>query len=125
MNRPNCPVVWIVQELRPDSEKDISSVMGYGTLDHLLPWQHPMPSVDPANALRILRERIKLVRDGDYIFEAPGCDPIASFLVGVALYQFGDAERVRWLRWDRRTDKEGNRTRHGYYTPVDVNFVLP
>ena len=118
----NAPVVWLVQELRPDTQKDISNARGYGSVEHLLPWSQPMPSVDPQRALQILREKVKDVRDGDFILDVPGCDPVACLLVGIALGEAGMLDSVKWLRWDRRTDPSGARTNHGYYTPVDIRL---
>lgn len=116
----NAPKVYLVQELHEDNKMDVSSALGYGTLDFLLPRRGAAASVRPDIALEHMRTKINEMRDGDYILDVPGTDPIGTLLLGIALGESGAVDRVRWLRWDRRTDEQGNRTKSGYYTPVDV-----
>lgn len=116
----NGPVVWVMQQ--PDETRvDLASVRGYGELVPLLD-KRPAPSIDPDKALAELRLKIRDVRDGDYLLDTPGCDPVCAFLAGVALAEVASEEplTINWLRWDRRTDESGQRTRFGYYTPVKV-----
>lgn len=118
----NGPVVWVMQA--PDESRvDLSSVRGYGEIVPLLD-KRPAPSIDPDAALNAMRLKFRDVRDGDYLLDTPGCDPVCALLAGVALaeaIEAGQLEgRIHWLRWDRRTDESGQRTRFGYYTPVKM-----
>ena len=79
----------------------------------------PEPSLNPMEALKVMRRRLEGAMDGDYVLFAGG-DQFALFLAGKVFEEMG-IEHLRLLRWDRRTDPQGNRTNHGYYTPVEYN----
>ena len=112
------PKVFLVQELHKDNKMDISSALGYGQLDYLLPRSGPPASVDPVRALATMRDRVQDMRDGDYVLDVPGTDPIGTLLLGIAIGECCMVDSLNWLRWDRRTDDTGARTKSGYYTPV-------
>jgi len=120
MSVNNAPVVWVMQELPADYRGDLTTARGLGSMEPVFS-RRPTPSVNPGVAIARAREWAAAeVRDGDYILDAPGCDPMCAFLAGIALGELEEPPKVTWLRWDRRTDEAGNRTRHGYYVPINV-----
>jgi hypothetical protein len=92
--------------------------MGYGEMRTIL-GPRDNPSVDWETCERKFSEAIREMRPNDFILWAGG-DPASAFLAGVRLSARG-ALNLKWLRWDRRTNEIGERTRHGYYTPVEIS----
>jgi hypothetical protein len=95
--------------------RDYASCRGYGEMRTILACNEN-PSNDAHACYEKLRAALSDFKPGDFILWSGG-DPMSAFLAGVVLGDLG-AEDVNWLRWDRRTDGTGARTRHGYYTPV-------
>lgn len=113
------PIIWRIQEphCKIEADRDYTSIAGYGEMRTILgPYDNP--SVDATSALDKLNAVRTEIQDGDFILWAGG-DPMSAFLAGVCLAHDKISKRVKWLRWDKRTDASGNRTKHGYYTPVE------
>jgi hypothetical protein len=99
-----------------EEKRDYSSLVGYGEMRTILgPLDNP--SVDWDACVRKFLEFAGEVQDGDYILWAGG-DPASAFLMGLQL-GYINSMRVKWLRWDKRTDSNGDRTKFGYYVPVE------
>lgn len=115
------PTVWLMQEPHPDGRgPDLRTARGYGNIRFVF-GRNPTPSVDVDGALDHVMSLLGEIREGDYVLDTPGCDPIALFLFGMAVGSLHEPPALNWLRWDRRTDAQtGERTRHGYYTPVSI-----
>lgn len=116
----NHPVVFRLQEPTPRVEKtrDYESCRGYGEMRTILSHRQN-PSTETTTCGQILIEALSEVQEGDFILWCGG-DPMTSFLAGVILSSLGKSHMVKWLRWDRRTNSQGNRTSFGYYVPVEI-----
>ena len=115
------PIVFRIQEppAKVEETRDYSSCRGYGEMVTLLS-ARDNPSVEPDLCYEFISERLDScnVREGDFLLWAGG-DPMSAFLAGQVLAELG-VSGLKWLRWDRRTDANGTRTNHGYYTPVEI-----
>lgn len=115
------PYVWLACDPPENARLDFSSLRGYGEIMPV--FKGLWPAAEPERALDIARHWADKRYDAtlDYVCSSPLCDPLAIALMLIALRERHAGDEVRWMRWDRRTDSDGNRTRHGYYTPVTFN----
>lgn len=112
------PIIWRIQEppAHHEAQRDYSSLVGYGEMRTILgPLDNP--SVDWDACIGKFREFVAEVQEGDYLLWAGG-DPASSFMMGLQL-GYLKSIKVKWLRWDRRTDGNGDRTKYGYYVPME------
>lgn len=113
------PIVWRVQEPPPhvEAQRDYSSIIGFGEMRTILgPLDNPSVNFEACRqAIINFKDE---VQDGDYLLWAGG-DPMSAFFMGLALGWI-ESKKLKWLRWDRRTDGNGDRTKFGYYTPVEI-----
>lgn len=116
------PIVWLACRLPDSARLDLTSARGYGEIRSV--FTGAWPSAEPLRALDDVRAwvRREYRADLDFIMTTPLCDPLAVGLILLAINEHAPTCDVRWLRWDRRTDATGTRTRHGYYTPVEFNL---
>lgn len=120
----DAPIVWQLIEPPPGVERDYSSCRGYGEMRTILKHED-IPSLKPQQCIEKLQRDLEDARDGDYFLLAGG-DPITPLLAGMVL-QSMCLRKIFWLRWDRRTNNQGERLkREGYYVPVELELpALP
>jgi len=121
MARPNrqesaqVPIVWLIQE--PYHPRDLKSVIGFGNIETVLS-KSENPSVHPDSCFNKMTNILSHCRPDDYILWAGG-DPCAAFMAGLVLGQL-KKEGLIWLRWDRHTNSDGERKKHGYYSRIKL-----
>lgn len=116
--------VYVVQEPPPFRRggrlvaKDLSSAQRYGKLVTILA-NDDQPSLTPGPALHELSKALRQFNPStDYLCWAGG-DPMSMALAIVALKEQG-VHYVPTLRWERERDNDGQRTRGGFYVPIEV-----
>ena len=107
------PIVFRLQEPTPRVEqtRDYSSCAGYGKMQTILS-SRQNPSTSTEDCYQLIYDALAEAQDGDFILWSGG-DPMTSFLAGTILAELNKCHLVKWLRWDRRTDQNGNRTSFG------------
>jgi len=76
------------------------------------------PSVNPDECYSKLVAGLADARDGDFILWAGG-DPMSAFFAGLVIGELDHGPVLKWLRWDKRTNEDGSRSKYGYYVPVE------
>lgn len=116
----NHPIIFRLQEpiSRIEQTRDYESCRGYGEMRTILSCrQNPSTEIDLC--YRLMIESFSEAQEGDFVLWAGG-DPMTALIAGIVLSDFDLCTKVKWLRWDRRTDQNGNRTSFGYYVPVEI-----
>lgn len=114
------PIVWHATPLPERHRLDLLPLRGFGELRHVFGAWPSTASTDDDHAR--FREDLDAFLDEfdesqDFLVHLPTDDAAGLLLIGSSLYQL---PRVQWLRWDRRTDTDGQRLAVGYYVPREV-----
>lgn len=117
----NYPLVFRIQEPpeKVECQRDYTSCAGYGEMVTIL-GTLDNPSVDPKMCVDKVYNVLQTAQPGDFVLWAGG-DPMSALIAGLVIGELG-LTGLKWLRWDKRTDGNGTRTRHGYYTPVEFSI---
>lgn len=113
------PIVWHATPLPARHRLDLTPLRGYGALRNVFS-QWPTVASDDENDAELEAWLREYDPEMDYVVVLPTDDPHAALLMGAALSHYHESVQV--LRWDRRTEANGERTRHGYYVPVNMRL---
>lgn len=120
------PTVYIIQ--KPNSTLiDVSSAEEYGEVKYIFESRY-QASQNPQEAINILREKLSHFKPGDFVASAAGGDFGAIFMAGMILPEILADETglvetpIKWLRWERKRDVNGQRLSSGFYIPSTIKL---
>jgi hypothetical protein len=116
-NQESAPVVYLIQE-PVQQNYDLSSAFRYGKIVSVLE-STDKPSHFPGPCLRKIREKLTAYRPEIDFIVWTGGDFAGILYAGIILGNLGFS-KVRFLKWEREKNLEGEKTGGGFYHPVSI-----
>lgn len=119
------PIVWHATPLPMHHRLDLTTMRSFGEI-HAVFSGWPTAGLLPKQAAEEVEEWAARSFDPtrDHIVILPTDDPHAALVMGAWLYAVTATatDSIRILRWDRRTEPDGTRSRQGYHVPVTLHL---
>jgi hypothetical protein len=93
--------------------------MKYGDVEFIFRADQNFPSSDPAGAVKHAQTVLSNFTENDFLVWAGG-DPLGMVIAAAVIGDFSAS--IKYLKWERARDENGDRKGGGYYTPVVLNI---